>query len=122
MPMTITLPSEKVLSGRENGQKARKLLHLDELDYNKEPQICVLISISTWALNASFFIGCFLESMDHLGCKQRFEEKYKFFSDDEAHFSRMIEDGTSRCDSILKTRRGDTHVTADQLSRYFHLQ
>jgi len=123
MPMTILLPQERILSGRDEGKKVRDKIHLDEFDRNKEPHICVLLSIITYSINASFFIGCFLDSIDHLGSRRNFEEKYKFFGD-QKYFSIMLEDGINRCESILKTRRNENVTTNDatnKLSRYFYI-
>ena len=122
MPMTILLPSERVLSGRDEGKKVRDLIRLDELDRSRESHICVLVSVVTYSLNASFFIGCFLDSIANLGGRRCFEEKYKFFGD-EKHFHGMIEDGIYRCESILKMR-GNTNanVTTNKLSGYFRIQ
>jgi hypothetical protein len=123
MPITVLLPSRRILSTRNDGNRTRKKLNLDELDFNNDPQIHVLISINTWALNASFFIGCFLESMKNLG-KEKFEEKYKFISE-ERYIYRMIKDGISRCEKIIEceaNRNGPTKSnTRNKLSRYFHL-
>jgi len=119
MPMTILLPQEKILSGREEGKKVRDKIHLDEFDCSKESHICILVSVVTYSINASFFIGCFMDSIDRLGGRRSFEEKYKFFGD-RKHFSGMIDDGISRCEGILRMRRNESvTITADKLSRYF---
>jgi hypothetical protein len=97
--MTIMLPKRKILSTKEFGRKARDNLNLNNLDCNSEPQICVLISLKTWAINVPFFIGCFFDSIEHLG-RRKFEEKYKFFCD-EKYMYEMIEDGINQCESLV---------------------
>lgn len=108
--MTIVLPPEKILDGKITGQSVRNRLHLDELDYNTEPEICVLLSVKTCTMNTSFFIGCFLESMYHLGSKIRFEEKYKFFPEYRYLINTIVADIES-CEKILQMDRRNKNVT-----------
>jgi hypothetical protein len=120
MPMTIMLPNQKILSGKDMGKKAREYLHLDELDNDVEPRISVILSNSTWAVTASFFIGCFLDSVIHLGSIEKFEEKYRFFCD--RFLEKSIEDGEHRCEVLLAyIRRCDQNVSRDELPRYFYV-
>jgi hypothetical protein len=82
----------KVLSGRENGEKARIQLNLDEIDKNDE-MVNVNVPDGLYSMNASFFLGLFGESARRLR-KDKFEEKYIF------HCSNIImknvEDGIYR--------------------------
>jgi hypothetical protein len=120
MPMTITLPQNRILSGRDAGKEARKQLNLDELDYIQS-QICILISLETWSINSSFFIGCFLDSVKNLGGGILFEEKYKFLYED-IHLLCMINDGIRKCDMLVKQEVvNNVPVATNKLSRYFHL-
>lgn len=87
------LPSNKrILSGRDVGEQARLRYHLDDLDTNEET-VTVEIPVKIWTLSASFFLGCFGNSVRKLG-EDKFRKKYIFKCDDL--FIPNINDGIYR--------------------------
>ncbi len=69
----------KVFSGREKGKYWREYFKLDQLDENAD-KIEVVIPEDIFAINLSFFLSLFGESVRHLG-REGFVEKYKFVAD-----------------------------------------
>lgn len=65
----------KVLSGREEGKELRKKLNLSFEDLNDETLTIEIKDI--YAVNPSFFLGCWGESVRNLG-EEGFRRKYKF--------------------------------------------
>ena len=87
------LPSNKrILSGRDTGEAARKRYKLDVLDADDET-IIVKIPDKIWTLSASFFLGCFGNSVRKLG-EDNFRKKYIFDCDEL--FIPNIDDGIYR--------------------------
>ena len=87
------LPSnKKILSGRDVGEVARQRYHLDELDELDEV-VKVVIPDKIWTLGASYFLGCFGNSVRKLG-EDKFREKYIFECNEL--FLPSIEDGIYR--------------------------
>ena len=94
---TITLgdhlPSNKrILSGRDTGEDARKRYNLDTLDATPGT-ITVVIPQKIWTLGASYFLGCFGNSVRKLG-EEAFRAKYLFDCDEI--FIPSIDDGIYR--------------------------
>jgi len=84
--------NSRILSGREEGKKARKKYNIDTLDNNQD-EISIEIPSNTLALNSSFFLGMFDQSVLLLG-EEKFKQKYKFKCESEIRES--IEDGINR--------------------------
>ncbi len=73
---------QKVLSGRARGKKVREELGLDVADEDHSP-VVVAVPDDLYSLNISFFLGLFGPSVDTLGSRERFFEKYSFKATDE---------------------------------------
>ena len=116
--LTIALPTDKVLMGKEFGIETRELIDLDRLDKIPGITVCIIINHQTWAINSSFFIGCFLDSIRHLG-KYKFEDRYRFAYEDE-YLRNMVEDNIRRCEKMI-TSEEKANVSDSKLSRYFHI-
>lgn len=113
MPKTIPLPSVKILMGRDIGERFRKEIKLDELDLTDE-RVSFLVSLETFSLNNSFFIGCFLNSIRTLG-KYQFEYKYRFLYEDN-YIQAMISGGIERCERLLRVEEKPNVTDTDKLS------
>ena len=95
-----TLPaSTKILSGLEEGSKARLYCKLDEID-QQNIEVEVDIPSKFWTITSSYFLGCFGNSVRNLGI-EGFRQKYKFKCDPV--FKPNIEDGIAR--SVNTTER-----------------
>ena len=95
-----TLPaSTKILSGLEEGNKARLYYKLDEID-QQNIEVEIDIPSKFWTITSSYFLGCFGKSVRNLGI-EGFRQKYKFKCDPV--FKPNIEDGIAR--SVNTTER-----------------
>lgn len=87
------LPSNiKILSGREEGKRARLHYNLDEID-QQDIEVEVNIPSKFWTISSSYFLGCFGKSVRNLGV-EGFKKKYQFKCD--PIFEPNIEDGIAR--------------------------
>ena len=87
------LPSNKrILSGRDVGEKARDRYKLSEFD-DLDGVVTIVIPKKIWTLSASFFLGCFGNSVRKLG-EEKFRQKYIFDCDEL--FRPNIDDGIYR--------------------------
>lgn len=66
----------RVFTGRPEGEKARKILNLDEFD-KKDESVEIVIPDDTLSVNSSFFSGMFQKSLKVLG-EEKFRKKYIF--------------------------------------------
>ncbi len=78
------------LSGKEKGEDARNLFHIDELD-KSEQDVTVVIPNSLHGISSSFFLGLFSKSVRKYGSIDNFFQKYKF--DAPPTLLRQIESG-----------------------------
>lgn len=65
-----------LFTGRPEGIKVREALKLDERDKSDECFV-VYVPEGTTSFNASFFLGLFFKSIEHLGSVEGFKEKYE---------------------------------------------
>ena len=73
-------PGVKVYAGRGRGTSVRKAANLDELDRSSEP-VEVRVPPETFALNSSFFLAMFGDSIRALKA-DGFRKKYRFTGKD----------------------------------------
>ena len=68
------------LSGKDRGLSARLHYKLDALDDSPDP---VIVKIPDYlvAISSSFFLGLFSNSVEKLGGRERFLQKYRFEAD-----------------------------------------
>lgn len=78
----------RVFAGRERGSEVRQAANLEELDQSDE-EVEVRIPDNTFAVNSSFFLGMFGDSIRRLG-EAVFRTHYRFTGKDIA---RTIESG-----------------------------
>ncbi len=71
------MPNDDYLSGRPEGNTARRNLKLDKYD-NEEVKINTVISDKIIGINVSFFLGLYSISINRLGSKEKFLEKFSF--------------------------------------------
>ena len=96
--------NKRILSGRDVGEMARQRYHLDELDASDEA-VKVVIPDKIWTVGASYFLGCFGDSVRKLG-EDKFRAKYIFECNEL--LSPNIEDGIYRAlhtSSEIKSNR-----------------
>jgi hypothetical protein len=74
-----TSKNAKVFSGRERGKYWRRQFRLDELD-RADHRVTVVVPDDILALNLSFFLSLFGESVRFLG-PEGFRDKYEFRCD-----------------------------------------
>lgn len=86
----------RVLSGRNEGKKAREKLNLDSVDNDAE-NVSVIFPEDIISLNSSFFLGLFGPSVRNLG-ENEFVKKYTFICPD--FIKKSVNDGIERA---LKT-------------------
>ena len=77
-----------VFSGRERGQINREKYDLDKIDVSKNT-VEVVIPQGTYAVTSSFFLGLFGLSIQALGGRKQFREKYNINAPDR--FQEKIE-------------------------------
>lgn len=78
----------KVFAGRGRGRAVRKAVRLEQLDA-EGASVRVVVPEDTYAVNTSFFLGLFGDSIRALG-SELFRERYRFEGRD---ISRVVEDG-----------------------------
>lgn len=93
----------KVLSGREEGNEARKKFKLDKKDKIEE-KIEVEVPESIYSINISFFLGLFGKSIRDLG-EDKFKSKYKFICDE--FIQQNIDDGIKKALRVSNVLGGD---------------
>lgn len=94
--------NSKVLSGRDEGYRCRKLADLESID--KEIGIVsVVVPEDLYSINISFFLGFFGESVRNLG-EKRFREKYEFQCD--TFIMDNINDAVKKATRISDVLRG----------------
>lgn len=69
-------------TGRIEGSKARKDLHLSEFDKDEKVEVEFTFPEDTTSINPSFFLGLLYESFKNLG-ETKFLNKYKFKFENE---------------------------------------
>lgn len=87
-------PNENVLAGREQGEKARKQIDLDNLDLDKNlVKIIFIVPEKLIAITPSFYLGLLFKSFKKLG-QQQFQERYifKFITQDVLLIKRLNQD------------------------------
>ncbi len=82
----------RVFSGREEGKSSRSFHDLDNKDKD-DNNYKIVFPNNVLALNTSFFLGMFGNSVRYLG-KERFLEKYQF--DTKSAIIRSVENGIIR--------------------------
>jgi hypothetical protein len=90
--VTIDPNPEKVLAGREEGEKVRRglVLYLKDLTPGK---MTIVFPEHTLSVNVSFFLGLFGRSVESIG-EEKFRAKYSFQC--EPHIMKNIEYGIER--------------------------
>lgn len=83
-----------VYIGREKGEAARKKLHLEILDSDKEMSAIVTIPATTYSINSSFFLGLFGPSIRAAGTREAFLNKFTFKCSTEE--MKSVESGIQR--------------------------
>ena len=86
-----------LFTGRPEGRKVRKELHLDDKDRDNN-YYNVFIPSGTTSINASFFLGLFFNSIEFLGSVDNFNKKYSInLSQVEASLRPFLERNLKEC-------------------------
>lgn len=83
-------PGSKVLSGRPEGELARKELKLNELDINSEVYYFIIPN-NLRTFGTSFFLGLLSQSIKDLG-RDAFNKKYKFVTENMTDIDEYVQD------------------------------
>jgi len=88
----LTDKKAEVLSGFDRGQHYREMFHLDDRDKDAD-QYLVVVPHEVAAVNLSFFLSMFGQSILNLG-QERFYEKYEF--EGRAAVKKTVDQGVIR--------------------------
>ncbi len=83
-----------VFSGRRNGARARDHYHMAERDDDYETYL-IIVPSETKVLGSSFLLGMFADSIQKMGGRENFLEKYRF-RNLPSRFQKNLDDAIER--------------------------